>query len=214
MAKNGNSGSGGKRPRKNAPGQGRKKTPSKIQEGKGNPGRRPINTQEPDFGNVVEGPWDQQTQDQKGGQQKGRRNQQGQAKSVPVPEELEGDRVAERMWVEVMPRLARERVLQVTDMRALIGACIAWSGVMEARALLATQGYIIEEPVTDKEGDVIDYKRKRNPAAVQLEKSMGMYRSYASEMGLTPSSRASLFGGSSEADELEDYLQKASKSKS
>lgn len=210
MANDGGKNDGGRggKPRKNAKGQGRKKTPTSVQRAKGNPGRRPLNEQEPDFGNVTYLPGAKPQEEQQEAKGKSGRRKATAAERPPVPEELQDDPVAMQTWLTLAPLLAKQQVLQRTDVNTLIAACMAWGGVVQSKALIAVHGYVVAEPVLDKEGNEVGVRRKRNPAAIQLKESMQLYRSYASELGLTPSSRTALFGNAgSQEDDLENWLR-------
>lgn len=208
MAKDSGKG-GGKKGRTNAKGQGRKRTPTAIQQSRGNPGKRPLAQEPDDSSNVLQFPGAAEgaaEPKQKRSRGSGRQ-EKGQ---VPVPEQLADDTVAMQHWCDLAPRLAQRGVVKATDKAGLIHLCKLEGDAARYRAILAVEGYLVNEPIVSK-GDVTGYKRYAHPATVRLEATLKLLRSYYSEYGLTPSSRAALFSDGGSGNDVDNYLDNASK---
>lgn len=203
--------SGGQKGRTNARGQGRKKTPTAMQQAKGNPGRRPLADEPDDASNVVKFPGGE-TPAEEPKRQRGRQGGQQQKRQVPVPEALADDTVAVQHWCELAPRLAERGVVRGTDKSGLVHLCKLEGDAARYRAILAVEGYLVSEPIVSR-GEVTGYKRYAHPATIRLEATLKLLRSYYSEYGLTPSSRASLFSDVGGGDDVEGYLDSMSRGK-
>ena len=73
----------------------------------------------------------------------------------------------------------------------LEGACVAYMRAVEADLILR-QGFTIEEPIMDKEGEVIGMKIKNHPAVAVSNSAWKQLRAFCSEFGLSPVSRTRL----------------------
>jgi P27 family predicted phage terminase small subunit len=93
---------------------GRKAKPTAKKELAGNPGKRQLNKQEPDFGLVT---------------------------NVDPPEYLGPD--AAEMWSRVAPLLCQQNVLQFTDLHNLEVFCSAYGNWREAQAELTKNGPVV-----------------------------------------------------------------------
>ena len=213
--------------RKNAPGQGRKKTPSAIQRARGNPGRRPLQ-EEPDFGevaDVIEFPGSAVAGKTGTGQKSGAKDKpkarkppgkpaKSKAKEVPYPSEMEGDVAAQRFWVIHCPLLAKAQVLQSTDVSILAELSYVWSRIQDAKRQLRedkAESGTFKQDVFDKNNKNTGTRIVRHPSAIQEIALWKLYRSFCSELGLTPSSRAGLFAASDGREDLDAYLDKMAK---
>jgi P27 family predicted phage terminase small subunit len=86
---------------------GRKPKPSAVKKAAGNPGRRPLNNNEP----------------------------RPKVTNLPCPSQLQGEARSE--WERVAPELARNGVLTRLDEKALLGYCVAWQRFVEAQVQIA-----------------------------------------------------------------------------
>jgi phage terminase small subunit len=86
-------------------GRGRKPKPTARKKAAGNPGKRAINNDEPDFGLVT---------------------------NIDAPEWITG--AARDMWERVAPPLLKQKVLQVTDLHNVEAFCMAYGNWRAAAA--------------------------------------------------------------------------------
>ncbi|RSK77865.1 phage terminase small subunit P27 family [Pandoraea apista] len=93
---------------------GRRPKPVANKEAAGNPGKRQLNTQEPDFGLVT---------------------------NIEPPEWL--DIEAADMWRRVAPLLCKQRILQLTDLHNLEIFCSAYGNWRRAQGELARHGAVV-----------------------------------------------------------------------
>lgn len=140
----------------------RRPNPSAINELRGNPGGRPVNTEEP--------------KPPKG-----------------IPEMPKGMRPsAQREWRRMTVFLDSLGVLTVIDGKALAMYCDAYSDWEVAQKKCVTSGMWYDEPVLNKEGDVVGWKHKQAPWFNIKCANMKMMKSFLIEFGMTPASRAKL----------------------
>jgi P27 family predicted phage terminase small subunit len=97
------------------PGRGRKAKPTARKEAAGNPGKRALNKDEPDFGLVT---------------------------NVEPPEWIQG--IAREMWERVTPLLCQQRILQLSDIHIVEGFCIAYGNWRAAQDHVNKNGIVIE----------------------------------------------------------------------
>lgn len=88
-----------------------------------------------------------------------------------------------RLWASLVPELARLNLLTKIDDATLHGACLSYARALEAGAIVKKQGMTI---ITDK-GFVIQHP------AISIERnSWAAWLKFATQFGLTPSSRSSI----------------------
>jgi P27 family predicted phage terminase small subunit len=95
-------------------GRGRKPKPTARKKAAGNPGKRTINNDEPDFGLVT---------------------------NIDPPEWITG--AARDMWERVAPPLLKQKVLQVTDLHNVEAFCMAYGNWRAAAADVAQNGTVV-----------------------------------------------------------------------
>ena len=158
---------------------GRRPLPTEVKRLRGNPGKRKLNDQEP---------------------------------GVPIGEpEMPADlpELAQVEWKSIVPLLLQMGVLSKVDGKALVGYCYAWARLMQAEKEINDRGIILDEPVTDKEGNEIGTRTKANPACALADRAMVRMKSFLIEFGLTPASRSKLkVDKPKDADPVEAYLAK------
>ena len=116
------------------------------------------------------------------------------SRGLPVcPAHLQG-RAAE-VWIFWADELAKMDLDRRPDAMMLEGACVAYDHAVQADELLATDGVVVREPIVDKDGNVVGYKRKKHPAVEVSKASWAQVRAFASEFGLSPASRARITTG-------------------
>ena len=96
-------------------GRGRKAKPSAKKIAAGNPGKREINKNEPDFGLAVD---------------------------IDAPEWITGH--ARDMWERVAPALLKQKVLQVTDLHNVEAFCMAYGNWRDAAIHISKNGLVME----------------------------------------------------------------------
>ncbi|MRV72552.1 phage terminase small subunit P27 family [Duganella sp. FT92W] len=97
------------------PGRGRKPKPTARKKAAGNPGKRALNDDEPDFGVVC---------------------------NIDPPEWITG--AARDMWFRITPLLCREKVLQETDIHNVEVFCTAYGNWRLASIDVAKNGVVVE----------------------------------------------------------------------
>lgn len=107
------------------------------------------------------------------------------------------DREAKREWKRIAPELERLGLLTKVDGAALAGYCQAYARWRAAEEIIKREGLT----VTTESGYVMPH-----PAVKIAEKSMQLLRAFATEFGLTPSSRARMTLPKVEEDDLDAIL--------
>jgi len=150
------------------PPRGRRPKPSKIKELEGNPGKRPLNQNEPQPPAV-------------------------QASQLKPPYGRLSKQ-ARRLWKDLAPSLEALGVLTQADLAAFELLCNHYGFAVEAAAILRAEGLTLQEPAAwDKEtGEVTAWRTKKHPVAQIFRENSTAFRMMAGEFGLTPSSRARL----------------------
>jgi P27 family predicted phage terminase small subunit len=164
-------------------GRGRRPTPDALKELAGNPGHRPLNDQAP----------------------------QPEREAPEMPKGM--GLAARREWHFIVPILLRLGVLSNIDGKALAAYCDSYAMWERARKQIDKYGLVVEEPQTDKDGNLIYighkiatkedgeqvfekrevlYKLKANPAVGVYNTFGKLMKSYLIEFGLTPASRSKL----------------------
>lgn len=101
--------------------RGRKPKPSRQRELEGNPGRRPLNKDEPDI------------------------DKPSAAADAP-PIELADDVVASAEWARLMPLMRKSRAITEGDRGSLLSLCQQWSRYLTANGKVATGGMVVRAP--------------------------------------------------------------------
>lgn len=143
--------------------RGRKPTPTALKLVQGNPGKRPLNTNEPQ---PAEG-------------------------DPSCPSWLTREAKAE--WNRWVKALGPTRMLTQADRTALAALCEAWGLLKEAQAEVTEHGTtVFEVERTCEDGTVVYARAKTNPAVRTMLQSMATIRALAVEFGGTPSARSRL----------------------
>src|SRR5690554_2617567 len=98
------------------PGRGRKPKPTAKKKLAGNPGKRALNKNEPEFTEI---------------------------KNIDVPGWIEEFELASGMWKTIAPELCKERVLSITDIHNLEIFCMAYQRWRDAQTDVASYGITI-----------------------------------------------------------------------
>ena len=158
---------------------GRNPKPTKLKLLQGNPGRRPLNNSEP-------------TPD---------------AGEPLMPDGL--SEAAKAEWKAVIPILRKMGVLTIADGATVAGYCQSRADWLRAQAEIEEYGVTVEEPITNRMGDVVGHRRKKNPAVTVASDAKKMMRAFASDLGLSPASRTRVHvspDDKPDEDDLDDVL--------
>ena len=138
---------------------GRNPKPTKLKLLQGNPGHRPLNASEP----------------------------QPDAGEPIMPPGLSS--AAQDEWTAVIPILRKMGVLTVADGATIAGYCQSFADWLGAQDDIREHGRLIEEPITNRMGDIVGHRLKKNPALTIANELKKAYRAFASDLGLSPASR-------------------------
>lgn len=113
---------------------------------------------------------------------------------------------AKRIWAQYAPDLERKGVLKPWDCEHFGMWCDLAAKRRVVTAQIDRHGAVVEEPIRDKEGEVIGHRLKRNPATL-VEKSLtDSLARYGARFGLTPSDRSQLKAGDAASKNPKDRL--------
>ena len=142
---------------------GRKPKPTALKILEGNPGRRPLNLNEP--------------------------------KPIPIapecPDWLFDD--AKKEWKRLAPELERLGLLKIIDKMAFVGLCQSYAIYKKASEFIKKNGTTYRIPRTDKSGKVTSVYIAPFPEVAVANQSLKQIRAFATEFGLTPSSRGRIY---------------------
>jgi len=141
---------------------GRKPKPTKLKLIEGNPGKRPLNLNEPKPNpNIPE-----------------------------CPDWLLDD--AKEEWKRMSVTLQKLGMLTFIDKAAFMGYCQAYAKWKKAEEFIKQHGFTYKFPKKDKEGNVISIYIAPFPEVGIARAALEQVRQFCSEFGLTPSSRTRL----------------------
>lgn len=157
--------------------KGRKPTPTSLKVLRGNPGKRPLNKNEP----------------------------RPTPTAPNCPTWLSQEAKAE--WRRVVPELDRIGMLSRVDRAALTAYCELWATFMTAQREIHEHGLIVagfRRVFESEDGTTVVVSiPTKNPAVVIARDAAAQIRQYCAEFGLTPSARARIdLPEKPEADEL------------
>ena len=98
------------------PGRGRKAKPTEIKRVNGNPGKRALNNNAPDFSAVVD---------------------------IAPPIYFDGLEHATMIWQSIVPELLKNEVLKITDMHNVEAFCMAYDNYRQCQKHIAENGVVI-----------------------------------------------------------------------
>jgi P27 family predicted phage terminase small subunit len=139
---------------------GRPPKPTRIKELQGNPGKRKLNHDEPQF--TVEG--------------------------LTCPRWLNVE--ARKEWRRVAKLLKGQRVVTAGDRGALAAYCLSYARWQEAESALDEEGLTQTIPVCNRKGDVVGDKHIARPEIVIAQQYQRLMVAAASKLGMDPSSRS------------------------
>ena len=124
--------------------KGRKPKPTKLKLLAGNPGKRPLNTKEPDLGSFEADP----------------------------PNYL--DEIARECWDYYVPRLRKAGVLQSTDLAVIASFCYYFSDWIKADELVKTMGQVVESPQGWKKNPAVTVRNEAMRLYHQMGAQLGL----------------------------------------
>ena len=143
--------------------RGRKPVPTSLKVIRGNPGKRPLNKNEP-------------------------KPTLG-APGCPTWLSIE----AKAEWRRVVPKLDELGMLTKVDRAALATYCEAWATFVYAQREVHTHGIVVMAVETmSEDGSRIYVKPTKNPAIIVARDAANLIRQFCAEFGLTPSARTRL----------------------
>jgi P27 family predicted phage terminase small subunit len=166
--------------------RGRPPVPSRLKLLRGNPGKRPLNKNEP----------------------------KPKAKPPRCPDWLHPE--ARKKWKQLAPELARLGLLTIVDGDVLAAYCQCFAELKAANDAITAEGRFVKVGGTaleKKDGTVeqVGYQLQPHPAVAMQRSALQQLKSFAALFGLDPSSRSKLHvGGAEAADELAEFLSKSS----
>ena len=162
---------------------GTKPKPTKLKLLEGNPGKRPLNMNEPKPAPIA----------------------------PKCPDWLLDD--AKEEWKEMSPVLERLGILTLVDKAAFAGYCQAYAKWKMAEEFIKKFGFTYKIPKKDKEGNVVSIFIAAFPEVAIARSSLEHVRQFCAEFGLTPSSRGriSLPSGNKDVDPMEKVWNKYKK---
>lgn len=161
--------------------RGRKPKPTALKKLEGNPGKRPLNENDPVFD-----------------------------PSIPTcPSWL--DETARREWKRVAPLLYKKGLLTEADRAVLVGYVVAWTNLRKAFETIKADGQVREFQGFDRNGNIKPSKITKRPEMTIINESLNQIRFFCHEFGMTPSSRANMVvpGESDSDDPLEQLLRQS-----
>ena len=142
---------------------GRKPKPTKLKILEGNPGKRPLNLNEPKPQQIV----------------------------PECPDWLLDD--AKKEWNRLAPELERLGLLTILDMVTFAGYCQSYAKWKAAEQFIKKHGTTYRIPKKNKEGEVVSVYIAPFPEVAIANQCLKHIRGFASEFGLTPSSRGRIY---------------------
>ncbi len=139
---------------------GRPPKPTRIKELAGNPGKRALNRNEPQF----------------------------PAAGLACPRWL--PREARKEWRRVARLLKAQRVVTAADRGALSAYCLSYARWQEAESALDRGGLTQTIPVCNRKGEVVGEKQIARPEVSIAQQYQRLMTAAASKLGMDPSSRS------------------------
>lgn len=109
---------------------------------------------------------------------------------------------ARELWMFWTKELEGMGLDRRPDAIMLEGACVAYGQAVGADILLEKEGIVVTEPVVVGEV-IVGYKTKRHPAEAVSRRAWAQVKAFATEFGLSPSSRARVTPDKKEAKQVD-----------
>ncbi len=95
------------------------------------------------------------------------------------------DKYAINEWERVCKILFDQGTLQDVNHATLEGYCSAYSTAVKATQHINTKGFTNDEPITDRDGEIIGYKNTKRPEVDISIKAWAQVKMFAVELGIT-----------------------------
>ena len=141
---------------------GRKPKPTKLKVLEGNPGKRPLNMDEPEYDSI----------------------------ESECPGHLND--YAKEEWERIVALLSESGVLTEVDTASLAGYCQLYGRWVQLETDILTEGNTIEDNRFNKDGDIVSAKITINPKVTEARLTLQQMRAFSTEFGMTPSARTRL----------------------
>jgi P27 family predicted phage terminase small subunit len=110
----------------------------------------------------------------------------------------------------VAPTLTEKGILKPTDRSALAAYCIAVARVAQCERLIDAQGVTIEDPIVNRNGDIIGHRTKKHPAVQASKEYTAQMLRAGALLGLNPQDRQRVGAPAGDGeDELNNILKGA-----
>ncbi len=110
------------------------------------------------------------------------------------------------VWQEYAPGLVRTQVMTAADVETFAAWCDAVARRRQAAAELEAGGPVVEQPIVNKEGDVVGFKLVKSPWTLVLKEADAQMVHWGSRFGMTPSDRSKISVGGGERGASTDDL--------
>jgi P27 family predicted phage terminase small subunit len=115
---------------------------------------------------------------------------------------------AKTEWKRVVKELSALDMLRSVDSSALAAYCQSYSRWQSAERIIDCEGQTVNEPITNKAGEVIGHKTKRHPATTIAKDSLASMLRASALFGFDPSSRSRLSVGEPlKADPFAEFMK-------
>jgi P27 family predicted phage terminase small subunit len=116
--------------------------------------------------------------------------------------------VAKTEWNRIVAELAALDMLRAVDSASLAAYCLSYARWRSAEEIVDAEGQTVQEPVTNKTGDVVGFKIKRHPATTIAKDALASMLRASALFGFDPSSRSRLsVGEPTEADPFTKFME-------
>ena len=157
--------------------RGRRPKPTALKVLAGNPGKRPLNHDEP----------------------------KPEPVAPKCPSWL--NRVAKREWKRVSPALEKLGLLTPLDMANLAAYCRTYAEMVEAQEFLAKHGLTYQIARRDTNGAIVDMVAQQWPQVAIVRRCQEEIRSYSAMFGMSPSDRSRMKVPGEQYDDEEFFGQ-------
>jgi P27 family predicted phage terminase small subunit len=128
----------------------------------------------------------------------------------PMPEMIAQDPVARAEWLDIVPELLAVNVLFPVDRQLLQMYCAHYSLWVAAKKEIEKRGVFVDEPIVDRNGNVVGSRRRRNPAVAMMKEQQRICNSLLLEYGLSFAARRRMGidapSAQKEVDQMDAYL--------
>jgi P27 family predicted phage terminase small subunit len=114
---------------------------------------------------------------------------------------------AKKEWKRVVTELAALDMPRSVDSPPLAAYCQSYARWQSAEAIVDSEGQTVQEPITNKAGEVVGHKTKHHPATTIAKDAHASMLRASALFGFDPSSRSRLSVGESTAADLFTFME-------